>query len=150
ARLGGDEFAAIVTDQQLPAKAAELADKLLAAMQESFHVQGHELRVRLSVGVAIYPGDGIDQASLLANAAAALERAKAEGRGSIRFFEADMDQRLRERRAMTHELRSAIERNELVLHYQPLARIDGEIVGFEALARWQHPTMGLVAPGVFI
>jgi diguanylate cyclase (GGDEF)-like protein/PAS domain S-box-containing protein len=150
ARLGGDEFALIVTDQQLPAKAAELADKLLGAMSETFDVQGRQLHVRLSIGIAIYPSDGADQPALLANADAALHRAKAEGRGSIRFFEADMDQRLRERRAMTHELRSALERNELMLHYQPLARIDGEIVGFEALVRWQHPTQGLVSPGVFI
>jgi diguanylate cyclase (GGDEF)-like protein/PAS domain S-box-containing protein len=150
ARLGGDEFALIVTDQQLPARAAELADRLLAAVSESFEVQGHQLHVRLSIGIAIFPSDGADQASLLANADAALDRAKAEGRGAIRFFQADMDQHLRERRAMTHELRSAIERNELMLHYQPLARIDGEIVGFEALVRWQHPTQGLVGPGVFI
>ena len=150
ARLGGDEFALIITDQQLPAKAAELADKMLAAMTEPFDVQGQQLHVRLSLGIAIFPSDGHDQASLLANAAAALDRAKAEGRGSIRFFEADMDQRLRERRAMMHALRSAIERNELKLHYQPLARINGDIVGFEALVRWQHPTLGLVAPGEFI
>jgi diguanylate cyclase (GGDEF)-like protein/PAS domain S-box-containing protein len=150
ARLGGDEFAVIVTDQQLPARAAELADKLLGALNDSFEVQGVQLRVRVSIGIAIFPSDGAEQASLLANADAALDRAKAEGRGSIRFFEADMDQRLRERRAMTHELRSALERNELLLHYQPLARIDGEIVGFEALVRWQHPSLGLVAPGVFI
>jgi predicted signal transduction protein with EAL and GGDEF domain len=123
---------------------------MLAAMTEPFDVQGQQLHVRLSLGIAIFPSDGHDQASLLANAAAALDRAKAEGRGSIRFFEADMDQRLRERRAMMHALRSAIERNELKLHYQPLARINGDIVGFEALVRWQHPTLGLVAPGEFI
>src|SRR6185295_18117300 len=72
------------------------------------------------------------------------------GRGSIRFFEATMDDQLRERRALTQDLRSAIERNEVLIHYQPQARIDGEIVGFEALARWNHPTLGLVAPDVFI
>jgi diguanylate cyclase (GGDEF)-like protein/PAS domain S-box-containing protein len=150
ARLGGDEFALIVADQQLPAKAAELADRLLATTSEPFEVNGDHLHIRLSIGIAIYPSDGREQAALLANAAAALHRAKAEGRGSIRFFEADMDHALRERRAMTHELRSALERNELMLHYQPLARIDGTIVAFEALVRWQHPTQGLVSPGVFI
>ena len=77
--------------------------------------------------------------TLVSNANAALYRAKAEGRGTYRFFEADMDQRLRERRALQHDLRSAIERGELALHYQPQARIDGEIIGFEALVRWQHP-----------
>ena len=104
----------------------------------------------MSVGIAMYPGDGTDQAALLANADAALYRAKAEGRGSIRFFKADMDQQLRERRALNHDLGSALERNELVLYYQPLARVDGEIIGFEALVRWQHPTLGLVTPGMFI
>src|SRR5262249_19587726 len=69
---------------------------------------------------------------------------------TIRFFAADMDQRLRERRALQHELRSAVERRELVLHYQPQARIDGKIIGFEALVRWEHPTLGLVPPGSFI
>ncbi|HWM47640.1 MAG TPA: EAL domain-containing protein [Xanthobacteraceae bacterium] len=150
ARLGGDEFALIVTDQQLPARAAEVADRLLAAVAEPFQIQGRELHVRLSIGISIFPSDSADQTALLANAAAALHRAKAEGRGSIRFFEADMDRSLRERRALTHELRAAIERDELKLHYQPLARIDGEIVAFEALARWQHPVQGLLAPGVFI
>jgi diguanylate cyclase (GGDEF)-like protein/PAS domain S-box-containing protein len=150
ARLGGDEFALIVSDQQLPASAAELSERLLAAVAEGFQAQGADIRLELSIGIAIYPSDSHDQAALLANAAAALYRAKAEGRGSIHFFEPDMDQRLRERRALTHELRSAIERDQLVLHYQPLARIDREIVGFEALVRWQHPTQGLVSPNVFI
>ena len=104
----------------------------------------------LSIGIAIYPDDGADAATLIANADAALYRAKARGRGSIRFFEAEMDQQLRERRALQHDLRSAIERDELSLHYQPQARIDGEIIGFEALVRWQHPTRGLISPGTFI
>src|SRR5205823_9202637 len=79
-----------------------------------------------------------------------LDRAKQESRGSVRFFEADMDLQLRERRALQHDLRSSIDRGELTLHYQPQARIDGGIIGFEALMRWQHPTRGRVSPGMFI
>jgi EAL domain-containing protein (putative c-di-GMP-specific phosphodiesterase class I) len=86
----------------------------------------------------------------LANADAALYRAKQEGRGTIRFFESDMDKRLRERRALQHDLRSAVENGELTLHYQPQALIGGEIVGFEALLRWHHPSRGNVPPNVFI
>ena len=150
ARIGGDEFAFIVADDKLPTSADWLAECLLASAAEAIEVEGHNLHVGMSVGIAMYPGDGTDQAALLANADAALYRAKAEGRGSIRFFKADMDQQLRERRALNHDLGSALERNELVLYYQPLARVDGEIIGFEALVRWQHPTLGLVTPGMFI
>jgi EAL domain-containing protein (putative c-di-GMP-specific phosphodiesterase class I) len=108
------------------------------------------LRIGLSIGVAIFPDDGTNATALLANADAALYRAKADGRGTIRFFEPDMDKRLREHRALQHDLRAALERHELVLHYQPQASIGGEIIGFEALIRWRHPTRGLIPPNVFI
>lgn len=150
ARMGGDEFAFIVADGKLPSSADWLAECLLASASEPFEVRDQSLHVGMSIGIAMYPGDGTDQTSLLANADAALYRAKAEGRSSIRFFKADMDQQLRERRALNHDLGSALERNELVLYYQPLTQIDGEIIGFEALLRWQHPTLGLIPPGTFI
>jgi diguanylate cyclase (GGDEF)-like protein/PAS domain S-box-containing protein len=150
ARMGGDEFAFIVADDKLPSSADWLAECLLASASEPFEVQDQSLHVGMSIGIAMYPVDGTDQTSLLANADAALYRAKAEGRGSIRFFKADMDQQLRERRALNHDLGSALEHNELVLYYQPLTQIDGEIIGFEALLRWQHPTLGLIPPGTFI
>src|SRR5262245_3299334 len=150
ARVGGDEFAVIVTESPAPTQAARLAERLIAATVDDFELEGHRLRVGLSVGIALYPIDGIDEVSLIGNAEAALYRAKAEGRGSIRFFEAEMDHRLRERRALLLDLRSAVERGELVAYYQPQARIDGEITGFEALARWQHPARGLVPPSTFI
>ena len=118
--------------------------------RSDFEIGGRRLRSGLSIGIAIYPNDGKDAATLLANADAALYRAKADGRGTIRFFEAEMDERLRERRAIQQELQSAIARNELELHYQPQAKIGGEIIGFEALVRWQHPTRGLVSPMTFI
>jgi len=148
ARLGGDEFTLIAAGG--PSAAENLAERLLASVSEDLDIEGHRLRIGLSLGVAIYPTDGADPTTLLGNADAALYRAKADGRGTIRFFAADMDQRLRERRALQHELRSALDHGELVMHYQPQALIDGEITGFEALIRWRHPTRGLVPPGVFI
>jgi len=150
ARLGGDEFTLVLADGQQPAAAEILAERLQAALGDEVEVDGHQLRVSLSIGVAIFPVDGSDGNTLLANADATLYRAKAEGRGSVRFFEAEMDKRLRERRALQHDLRSALERDEITLHYQPLARIGGEITGFEALAGWQHPKKGLVPPNTFI
>ena len=150
ARLGGDEFALIAGGGAQPAGAAALAERLMAAVADEVAVDGHRLRVGLSIGIAIYPTDGTDGSELIANAEAALHRAKSGGRGSIRFFEPDMDQRLRERRALVHDLRTAIERGELVLYYQPQARIDGEITGFEALVRWKHPSRGMISPDLFI
>ncbi|MBV8754892.1 MAG: EAL domain-containing protein [Hyphomicrobiales bacterium] len=150
ARLGGDEFTLIVAEGQQPATAERLAEALQAALADDVAVDDHRLHVGLSIGVAIFPTDGKTAAALLANADAALYRAKAEGRGAIRFFEADMDKRLRERRALQHDLRSAIERGQLSLHYQPQVRMDGSAIGFEALVRWEHPARGTVPPANFI
>jgi diguanylate cyclase (GGDEF)-like protein/PAS domain S-box-containing protein len=150
ARLGADEFAFICSEGAQPAAAAALAQRVQSAFAAELDVDGYRRRAELSIGVAIFPTDGADNAALLANAGAALDRAKEEGRGAIHFFAAAMDLELRERRALQHDLQSAIARNELALHYQPQARVDGEIVGFEALARWQHPTRGTVSPGTFI
>ncbi|HML12656.1 MAG TPA: EAL domain-containing protein [Xanthobacteraceae bacterium] len=150
ARLGADEFAFICSQGAQPAAAAALAQRVQSALAADLNVEGYRRRAELSIGVAIFPTDGADSATLFANAGAALDRAKEDGRGAIHFFAAAMDLELRERRALQHDLQSAIARNELTLHYQPQARVDGEIVGFEALARWQHPTRGAVAPGTFI
>ena len=149
-RLGGDEFVLIQADGMQPAGAAALAERLLAAVANDLDVDGNLLRVGLSVGLAIYPSDGADAAALIGNADAALYRAKAQGRGTICFFEAGMDQRLRERRELLQELRTAVPRNELVLHYQPQAKIGDKIIGFEALVRWNHPVRGMIAAGAFI
>jgi diguanylate cyclase (GGDEF)-like protein/PAS domain S-box-containing protein len=148
ARLGGDEFTLVCVGE--PAAAEALAGRLLQAVAGDIDVAGNTLRSGMSIGVAVYPTDGNDPVVLLANADAALYRAKAEARGSIRFFEPDMDKRLRYRRALQHELRSAVPRGELSLHYQPQASMSGEIRGFEALVRWQHPVRGMVSPGEFI
>jgi predicted signal transduction protein with EAL and GGDEF domain len=140
----------IATDGEQPGAAEALADRLLAAINQDIAVNSHSIRLGLSIGIAVFPTDGGDATTLIGNADAALHRAKAEGRGMFRFFEAGMDQRLREQRAMQQELRSSIERNELALVYQPQARIDGTIIGFEALVRWHHPHRGTIPPGVFI
>ena len=150
ARLGGDEFALIISGGSHPASAHALAERLMASVAEDVELDGHRLRIGLSIGIAIYPADGTDASSLIGNADAALHRAKSGGRGTIRFFEADMDQRLRERRALVHDLQDAVESRELLVYYQPQARIDGEITGFEALVRWRHPTRGLIGPDMFI
>jgi diguanylate cyclase (GGDEF)-like protein len=150
ARTGGDEFVVIATDIGQPSAIEAMANRLLAAVDDDVAVNGHALRAGISIGIAIFPVDGGDVTTLIANADAALYRAKEDGRGMFRFFKADMDQQLRERRLLQQELRSAVERNELTLHYQPQARITGKIIGFEALARWRHPQRGIVPPATFI
>jgi diguanylate cyclase (GGDEF)-like protein/PAS domain S-box-containing protein len=150
ARVGGDEFNLIVTDVDGSAAAAEIAEALSRAFVDPIEIDGAQIKLALSIGVAVTSADGAEVGALIANAEAALYRAKNEGRGVTRFFEADMDKRLRERRAMQHELKSAIELGQLRLHYQPQTDVAGKLLGFEALARWQHPTRGLVSPGVFI
>jgi diguanylate cyclase (GGDEF)-like protein/PAS domain S-box-containing protein len=150
ARLGGDEFTLITPNGDHPALAEAIAARLHAAVATDLELSGQRLHVGVSIGIAIFPTDGADATTLLNNADAALYRAKAAGRGKTRFFEIEMDNRLRERRAIQHELSSAIARNELRLHYQPLARIDGEVIGFEALVRWHNPQRGMVSPATFI
>jgi len=149
ARLGGDEFT-IIADNAGRSTIAQLTDRLLAAFADDFEVDNHRLRQELSIGVAIYPVDGTDAKTLMNNADAALYRAKAEDGGSVKFFEAEMGARLRERAALQTDLRSAIQHNELRLHYQPQLKMTGEITGFEALARWNCPKRGMVPPGDFI
>jgi diguanylate cyclase (GGDEF)-like protein/PAS domain S-box-containing protein len=150
ARLGGDEFAVIVAEGAQPAAAAALAERLLAVFVDDFMVEGHQLKLSLSIGGTVYPTDGTDAKKLMVNADAALYRVKAEVRGEALFFEPEMSARLRERRALQEDLRSAIDRGELLLHYQPQVKMSGETIGFEALARWQCPKRGMVPPGTFI
>ncbi len=150
ARLGGDEFGLLVCDESVSSQAAILADRLRQAVAEEIEIAENLMRIGVSIGVSIYPDGGADAESIVANADAALYRAKHEGPNAIRFFEVELDKQLRERRALQHELREAIKRRELVVYYQPLSRMNGEVVGFEALVRWNHPTRGLVPPSGFI
>ena len=152
ARLGGDEFVVVqIAAGDQPAAAAELASNLLETLSRPTTHEGQGVTVGASLGISLYPDDGATGETLLVNADMALYRAKEDGRGAFRFFKREMDETIRERRNMARELRGAIASEELVLHYQPLARAeDGEICGFEALVRWNHPTRGLVPPLDFI
>ncbi|MGZ5804867.1 MAG: bifunctional diguanylate cyclase/phosphodiesterase [Xanthobacteraceae bacterium] len=150
ARIGGDEFIIIVSGENAHAAETVAAALMRSVADTDIEIGEQRVRIGLSIGIAVYPSGARDADTLLANADVALCRAKAEGRGSIRFFEAVMDERLREKRALQQELRAAIEHGELALHYQPQARISGEISGFEALVRWHHPIRGLIQPGSFV
>jgi diguanylate cyclase (GGDEF)-like protein/PAS domain S-box-containing protein len=153
ARLSGDEFGLIIDGTQ-PDAGLALARQLTEAMGSEFIIDGKSVRVGVTTGIAVFPRNGTDAAALLANAGAALFRAKAHSRGSISVFQPEMDQQIRDRRALHQDLSTAIRKGELSLHYQPLAKAghaDGrEVVGFEALVRWTHPTRGYVPPGDFI
>jgi diguanylate cyclase (GGDEF)-like protein/PAS domain S-box-containing protein len=148
ARVGGDEFTLVVAGGLQPA--VELGERLLAAFQDFFRIDGQQMKLGLTIGGAVYPDHGVDAKSLLANADAALYQAKAETRGSIRFFDGELAERMRERRNLQRDLRSAIDLGELVLCYQPQRRMSGETVGFEALVRWRCPKRGVVSPADFI
>ena len=151
ARLGGDEFAVIQPDILHPNEASDLAARLISALSAHYEIQGHEVIVGASVGIALAPGDGDDSDALLRNADMALYRAKAEGRGAAHFFEPEMDRRIQARRVLELDLRKAFTNGEFQLYYQPLMNLQQDrICGFEALLRWQHPTRGMVPPGEFI
>ena len=150
ARLSGDEFAIIVPGLTNPATAGRIAETLLDALQAS--IEGDLGQpIGTSIGIAICPDDATDRHALLSHADTALYRAKNEGRGTYRYFEAAMGAAVRERRLLEHDLRNAIPRGELKLVYQPQKCIrTGKIVGFEALLRWRHPTRGDISPAEFI
>jgi diguanylate cyclase (GGDEF)-like protein/PAS domain S-box-containing protein len=151
ARFGGDEFAILLPDTGDREAVDQIAAQLVSAMREPFIIEGDMFLIGASVGIAMAPADGIRPDHLLRNADLALYRAKADGRSMHRFFESEMDSEQRERRLIETDLRGAIARDELVLHYQPLvSATDGQPTGFEALIRWNHPTRGLVAPSEFI
>ena len=149
ARVGGDEFTLIVTDGAQPAAAA-VADRLLAAFFDDFVIESKRVQIGLGIGGAVYPTDGTDAKTLMISADTALYRAKAEPQASVVFFQPEMGVLRQERYTLYQDLRLAIDHGELLLHYQPQFRIIGEVIGFEALARWQSPTRGMVSPGTFI
>ena len=151
ARFGGDEFALISSDIGEPADAAVLADKVLKTLSEPYLIQGNEVRSGASVGIAVYGLDASDAETLLSRADVALYRAKAEGRGTYRFFTDAMDTEVRNRVAFSGELREAITSDQLFLVYQPQVDVDtGRIIGVETLVRWRHPARGILSPGEFI
>ncbi|WP_029581814.1 EAL domain-containing protein [Bradyrhizobium sp. URHD0069] len=154
ARLSGDEFGLIIDGKQ-PGAGTALAEQLAEVLANEFQIDGKSVRTGVTTGISIFPHNGADAASLLANAGAALFRAKAKSRGSISVYEPEMDQQIRDRRVLHQELSLAIRNGELSLYYQPQAAsrrtLPGiEVIGFEALARWLHPVRGFVPPGDFI
>ncbi|WP_303678866.1 putative bifunctional diguanylate cyclase/phosphodiesterase [Ralstonia mannitolilytica] len=150
ARVGGDEFVVLAHVDE-PEDAGTLADALLEAVREPFLAGGHELRVSTSIGIAMYPGDGANQHDLLTNADAAMYHAKGLGRNAYSFFEPSMKANVHQQLQLVQDLRLAIERNELVLYYQPKFHAPhGPIAGVEALVRWQHPVRGLLPANEFI
>jgi diguanylate cyclase (GGDEF)-like protein len=151
ARLGGDEFAIIMTQLRQPSDAAVLARRIRASISKPYHVDGHQIVSDISIGISIAPIDGAEPDQLLKNADMALYGAKADGRGTYRFFEAEMDKRMKERRDLEMDLRQALANGEFELHYQPLVNLQtNEISAFEALLRWHHPTKGLISPADFV
>ncbi|MEY8877822.1 MAG: putative bifunctional diguanylate cyclase/phosphodiesterase, partial [Leptothrix sp. (in: b-proteobacteria)] len=145
ARLGGDEFVVLLEDLDDPQRASEVADKLIEVIAQPCTVQGHVLNTSASVGVAVFPQDGGNPVELMKSADLAMYQAKQHGRGNWQYFSAELNARVTERHQLEHDLRHAMERGELQLHYQPELEIaTGRIVGVEALLRWIHPTRGIV------
>ena len=154
ARLSGDEFGLIIDGKQ-PAAGLALAEQLAVALANEFVIDGKSVRTGCTTGISVFPHNGSDAAALLANAGAALFRAKAKSRGSISVYEPEMDQQIRDRRVLHQDLSLAIKNGELSLYYQPQAVsrhtvASSEVIGFEALARWLHPVRGFVPPSDFI
>jgi len=150
ARMGGDEFALILTDVTSRQDALNLAQRIIDAIKAPFEVAGHELFVTGSIGVAIYPQDAQDAATLQKNADLALYRAKAMGRNRHQCFQPDMLTATSDRLSLENQLRRVLTAGELVLYYQPQYDREGTLIGLEALVRWNHPTLGLLLPGKFI
>jgi len=151
ARLGGDEFAIIQPSVARAEDSSALARRILEALEEPFEIEGHQIIIGASLGIVMSPQDGDNPDQLLRNADIALYRAKADGRGTFRFFEAVMDARLQARRALELDLRKGLASGEFALHYQPLVDILGmKINSCEALLRWNHPMRGMIGPGEFI
>jgi diguanylate cyclase (GGDEF)-like protein/PAS domain S-box-containing protein len=150
-RLGGDEFTILLIDTSSSEAIAGVARKILQSMARPFRVEGHELFVTASMGISIFPADGDEVETLLKSADSAMYRAKELGRNQAQMFTASMNERYGRRLALEQSLHHAIERDELVVHYQPIFdRNRRKIVSLEALVRWRHPTRGLVPPGDFI
>ena len=151
ARLGGDEFAIIMTKMQKANDPATLARRIRESIIKPYQIEGHQIITDISIGISLSPDDGTEPDELLKNADMALYGAKADGRGTYRFFELEMDARMKARRDLEMDLRKALGNGEFELYYQPLVNLQtNEISAFEALLRWQHPSRGMISPADFI
>jgi diguanylate cyclase (GGDEF)-like protein/PAS domain S-box-containing protein len=150
-RQGGDEFVVLLSDVAQPRDAVVSVDKILQAMSVAHHIEQYDLSVTVSIGIAIYPDDGMDAEVLMKHADFAMYHAKDAGRNNYQFFKPDMNARAVERQSLESGLRHALERQEFMLHYQPKMDLEtGTMMGVEALIRWRHPQRGLVPPVQFI
>ena len=151
ARFGGDEFAVVQATPERVEDVGLLARRIIEVLSTPYELDGHQVAVGVSIGIALIPADGADPDTLLKNADIALYRAKSDGRGVYRLFAPAMDARLQERRRLELELQRAVANHEFVLFYQPLVDLtEDRICGFEALLRWNHPTRGLLEPKEFV
>src|SRR5205085_9158072 len=139
-RLGGDEFAVVLTAVDSRASLEAVASRLIAAVGHTYEIEGHRLRSSISIGIAVGPIDGTTADDLLMAADLALYAVKASARGTYKFYEPSMNEGINDRRQIEMDLREAIEKRELELHYQPIVDLQRNVItGFEALARWRHP-----------
>lgn len=151
ARLGGDEFIILIEEVNEAQSVAQLAQKIVQAFATPFSIDTHKLYLTVSIGISLYPQDGEENNTLIRNADAAMYRAKEEGRNDYQFYTAALTAAVFERLTLETALRHALKRDEFILYYQPqYALATGELIGAEALIRWQHPDMGLVSPAKFI
>ncbi|MBR0856543.1 bifunctional diguanylate cyclase/phosphodiesterase [Bradyrhizobium liaoningense] len=151
ARLGGDEFAVVQIGRSEEAAARSLAGRLVEVISAPYEIDDHQIVIGVSIGISLSPQDSDNPDELLKNADLALYRAKADGRGTYRFFETGMDARAQARRLLEMDLRAALQRDEFEAYYQPIRDVaSGRVVAFEALLRWNHPQRGLIAPISFI
>jgi diguanylate cyclase (GGDEF)-like protein len=150
ARMGGDEFTVMLSGLARPEDAGKVAQRVVDELARPFSIEGHELFVSTSLGIAAFPADGSDVDALLKNADIAMYSAKERGRNNFQFYSKDLNQRAFERLALERDLHRALARNEFYLDYQPLVEAPSRVIGVEALLRWRHPERGLVSPATFI
>ncbi len=151
ARIGGDEFVMLLAGDAQPEKVSIAVAHIIEMLHMPFHIEGYRIEIGASVGISLYPHDGATADSLLRAADTAMYRVKESGRGALRFYEASMNVLIQTRLQLEQELAGAVEREELLLHYQPIVSgITGDVVAFEALIRWNHPERGMIPPIEFI
>ncbi|HEX5363076.1 MAG TPA: EAL domain-containing protein [Gallionella sp.] len=151
ARLGGDEFVAVLPEISSDNEVISLVEKMLHAFGEKFMVNEHQLSITPSIGISLFPDDGLKPVTLLRNADIAMYRAKAQGRNTLQFYRPEMTAHATERLQLEMQLRQAIDNGELFLHYQPQVDLNsGDMIGMESLIRWKHPQQGMISPARFI